>query len=227
MPKRILDIIIAALLLLLSTPLLLFAAIGIRLTSPGPIFYHAERMGRFERPFVMLKFRTMHMRADSGSQITGPNDVRIFGFGALLRTTKIDELPQFWNVLTGQMSIVGPRPESVAIVRDHYTDWMKETLRVRPGVTSPGSIFGYTHGDRLLDDADPEGSYLTRLLAPKLAIERAYLDHANVWHDIGVMLRTGLTITQIALGRTISTLPPEAKAATRWHNFLAIGKVQS
>jgi lipopolysaccharide/colanic/teichoic acid biosynthesis glycosyltransferase len=176
-------------------------------------------MGRFERPFYMLKFRTMHVRADSGSQISAPNDARIFGFGALLRTTKIDELPQLWNVLIGQMSIVGPRPESVAIVRDHYTDWMKETLRVRPGVTSPGAIFGYTHGDRLLDDADPEGSYLTHLLAPKLAIERAYLDSANVWRDIAVMLRTGLTIVQIIMGRPAHRLPPEVDAAAQWHDF--------
>jgi lipopolysaccharide/colanic/teichoic acid biosynthesis glycosyltransferase len=219
MLKRALDIVISALLLLAGLPFMAVAALGIKLTSPGPMFYMAQRMGRLERPFAMAKFRTMHVRQEADSQITAPNDARIFRFGGFLRLTKIDELPQLWNVLNGDMSIVGPRPEAVGIVRDHYTDWMKETLRVRPGVTSPGALFGYTHGDAYLDDADPEGSYLANLLGPKLAIERAYIERANVLADIGVMFRTALAVVLIAAGKREFALPAEAEAAKPWFDF--------
>src|SRR5690606_34349615 len=150
-----------------------------------PVLYYAERVGYGGRPFCMYKFRTMHVREEAGPEITGPNDARVFRFGALLRKTKLDELPQLLNVLSGEMSIVGPRPESVAIVREHYVPWMKETLLARPGITSPGAIFGYTHGEAMLDAADPEGSYVKAQLIPKLAIERAYMERATVLRDVG------------------------------------------
>ncbi len=201
-----------------------FAALGIKLTSPGPIFYMAERMGRSEQPFAMLKFRSMHVRKEADSQITAPNDARIFRFGGFLRASKIDELPQLINVLRGDMSLVGPRPESVGIVRDHYTDWMKETLSVRPGITSPGAIFGYTHGNAYLDDADPEGSYLANLLGPKLAIERAYIDRANIFRDLSVRFRTAFAVLAIAFGKRHFALPAEAKIAQQWFDFEAQAK---
>lgn len=223
MSKRLFDMVVSAALLIAAVPVMAVAAIGIALTSPGPIFYRAERMGRGERPFAMYKFRTMRVRAETGSEITGPNDARIFPFGHLLRLTKIDELPQLWNVLVGDMSIVGPRPESVAIVRQCYNGWMKETLAVRPGITSPGAIFGYTHGDVYLDDADPEGSYADRLLAPKLAIERAYLDRASLAGDIAVIFRTVVAVLCFVFGRRRFALPREAASATRWYDFAETG----
>ena len=219
MLSRVIDIVVSAIALVLALPLIVLGIAGIKLTSPGPAFYHAQRMGRFERPFSMHKLRTMHIRPVEGAQITGPNDQRIFGLGKLLRLTKIDELPQLWNVLVGEMSFVGPRPEAVDIVERHYTGWMKETLRVRPGITSPGAVFGYRFGNRLLDDADPEGSYLVRMLAPKLAIERAYIDKASLVYDFTVINRTAWAIICESLGWHDSALPPEAAAASKWYDF--------
>jgi lipopolysaccharide/colanic/teichoic acid biosynthesis glycosyltransferase len=215
--KRLFDIVVAALVLVATLPLTAASALAVRLGSPGPIFYRAARAGVGGRPFAMLKFRTMHVADRQGPEITAPGDARIFAAGVWLRRLKLDELPQFWNVLTGDMSIVGPRPESLAIVDAHYAPWMRETLAVRPGITSPGAIFGYTHADALLDPADPEGSYVRHVLGPKLAIERAYLDRATFVADIAVMLRTGWTILLVAAGRTRFALPFDAQAAARWH----------
>ena len=217
MAKRTFDIVVAALVLVCTLPLTLASALAVRLGSPGPIFYRAARAGVGGAPFAMLKFRTMHVAAHQGPEITAPNDARIFRAGALLRKLKLDELPQFWNVLAGDMSIVGPRPESLAIVESQYAPWMMETLAVRPGITSPGAIFGYTHADALLDPADPEGSYVAHVLGPKLAIERAYIERATFFSDLAVMLRTAWTILLVAVGRTRFALPREAREAARWH----------
>ena len=109
--KRILDILVACTVLIVLMPVLVFAVIGIKATSPGPFFYKAKRAGKKGKPFLMLKFRSMHLNSDKQSAITSPGDKRIFRFGLMLRKTKIDELPQFWNILIGDMSLVGPRPE--------------------------------------------------------------------------------------------------------------------
>jgi lipopolysaccharide/colanic/teichoic acid biosynthesis glycosyltransferase len=222
MAKRAFDILMAAIGLALAAPFILPAMLGVKLTSPGPALYWAERMGRNGRPYRMAKLRTMHLRGEGGPEITAPGDPRIFAFGRFLRLTKIDELPQLWNVLKGDMSLVGPRPESVAIVERDYRDWMLETLAVRPGITSPGAIFGYTHGDDLLDPADPEGSYVGCQLPAKLAIELAYMQHRNLLRDVGVMLRTGWTVVQIAFGRRRFPLPREVADAAHWHDFSAL-----
>ena len=228
MLTRAFDILAAAAGLVVAAPMLALAALGIKATSPGPVFYPAQRMGKNGVPYRMAKFRTMHVRSDEGAQITGPNDPRIFGFGKFLRQSKIDELPQLWNVLVGDMSFVGPRPEAVGIVREHYTDWMMRTLAVRPGITSPGAIFYYTRGDALLDDSDPEGSYLRNLLAPKLAIELAYIERQNLLSDIGVIVRTLWTIVLLVAGKRDFTLPREAVAARRWDDSPVLrGEVQA
>ncbi len=219
MAKRAFDILVAAVALALTAPIILLAMGGILLASPGTVVYWADRMGRNGCPYRMAKLRTMHLLDDKGSEITAPGDPRIFAFGRFLRLTKLDELPQLWNVLKGDMSLVGPRPELVAIVERSYSGWMLETLKVRPGITSPGAIFGYTHGDDLLDPAAPEGSYVRCQLPAKLAIELAYISHSNLLRDLGVIVRTGWTIVQIALGRRRFPLPPEAADAARWHDL--------
>src|SRR2546429_6482941 len=159
MVKRPLDVALGLLGLTLAAPLLAVAAIGIRLSSPGPVLYRARRVGRNGAGFTMYKLRTMHQREGAASAITGRNDPRVFPFGAWLRRTKIDELPQLFNVLRGDMSIVGPRPEDPRIVRDHFRPLHFETLRVRPGLASPGSLFNYTHGEALLAGGDAEAQY--------------------------------------------------------------------
>jgi lipopolysaccharide/colanic/teichoic acid biosynthesis glycosyltransferase len=158
----------------------------------------------------------MHVGSDRSSAITAPGDRRVFGFGAVLRRLKIDELPQFWNILTGDISVVGPRPEDPAIVARDYTDWMRETLSVRPGITGPGSVYGYIYGDALLDPADPEASYARDLLPPKLALERAYLDRASLSRDLGYIGLTAWAICAHLLGRPVSLPRADVEAARRW-----------
>lgn len=214
--KRGFDIGLAVIALTLCSPLLLVAAVGIKLTSSGPILYRAKRAGLHGAPFEMLKFRSMPVGSDRSSAITAPGDQRVFGFGAVLRKLKIDELPQFWNILTGDISVVGPRPEDPAIVARYYTDWMRETLDVRPGITGPGSVYGYIYGDALLDPTDPEGSYARVLLPPKLALERAYLDRASLRGDFGYIALTAWAIGAHLLGRPVALPRADVEAAHRW-----------
>jgi len=216
MLKRVFDILVSSCVLIAVSPLLVLGALGVRLSSPGPIFYCARRAGRNGTPFPMYKFRSMHIGSDKGSAITAPGDTRVFRFGAFIRKVKVDELPQFFNILRGDMSIVGPRPEDVKIVEKHYADWMRETLHVRPGVTSPGAIFGYTRGDEYLDPDDPEGSYIERQMPVKLAIERAYIARATLLRDIGVCFRTVWAIIAMVLGRGYDVDPSLRADAAQW-----------
>jgi lipopolysaccharide/colanic/teichoic acid biosynthesis glycosyltransferase len=218
MSKRGFDIIFALTVLALTSPLMLVGMAVVRLSSPGTIFYVAARAGRDSVPFAMLKLRTMHEGSAHASPITGPNDTRIFIAGRILRVTKIDELPQFINVLRGDLSVVGPRPEDPSIVEMLYTPWMKETLAVRPGITSPGAIFGYLNEKMLLDPDDPEGSYATKLLPIKLAVERVYLDRATFLSDLGVIGKTALAIVIRVTGVSVPLIARDIRNA---RTFLA------
>lgn len=214
--KRSFDILLSIVALAFTTPVLLAAAIGVRLSSPGPVFYRAKRVGLNAKQFSMLKFRTMRLGADREAAITAPEDSRVFPFGAVLRKLKIDELPQFWNILKGDMSIVGPRPEDPLIVARAYTDWMLETLTVRPGVTSPGAVYGYLYGDDLLDSSDPESSYERLLLPTKLALERAYIERAGFISDLGYIALTVAAIAANILGRRVPLPARELEGARKW-----------
>lgn len=220
--KRLFDIVISLVVLVAVSPLLLISAAAIRLTSPGPILYRAIRVGRNGEHFEMLKFRSMHV-SSGGAVITSSGDARIFPVGRLLRRSKLDELPQFINVLEGRMSIVGPRPEDPKIVDQFYTPWMRETLKVRPGITSPGAIFYYACGEKMIDDGDPERSYVENFLPPKLAVERAYLDRATLGSDVVVVLRTAAAILGDAIGRPVFPSTHDLSAATAWVPASAFG----
>ena len=208
--------ILAAIGLLVTAPLLAVAALGIRLSSPGPVLYRARRAGRGAAPFLMYKFRTMHV--DHGahrSTITGAADPRVFPFGAWLRRTKVDELPQLVNVLRGEMAIVGPRPEDPTFVAKHYSVVQCETLAVAPGLASPGSLYSTTHGERWLSAAHPERDYLERLFPLKLALDVVYVRGASLRYDLRIMLRTLYVLAAKALGRSVFADPPERAAAER------------
>lgn len=214
MAKRLLDIAVSFCALFCLSPLFVVVAIGIRLSSKGPIFYRALRAGRGGTPFNMYKFRTMDpTRSSFASAITAMHDPRIFPFGRLLRRYKIDELPQLINVLKGDMSLVGPRPEDLNIVRKAYTDSHFETLRVLPGLTSPGSLYNYTHGEKLLDGEDPEKLYVEQLLPIKLALDTVYARHASFAYDLLIILRTIWIIIAIAFGKRSFADPPEMNEA--------------
>ncbi len=220
MAKRLFDMAAAIIGLLLLSPVFLLAFVGIKATSSGPAIYRARRMGQHGVVFVMHKFRTMHVANQPASVITGVADKRVFGFGRLLRATKIDELPQLYDVLTGTMSIVGPRPEDPKIVEQHYNQLARETLNVAPGLASPGSIYNYTHGHLYLRDADPEGSYVRQLLPMKLALELVYLRRQSFTGDLHVIARTAITIVRIALGQRLFAEPPEMAEARQLESML-------
>ena len=220
MAKRLFDMAAAIIGLLLLSPVFLLAFVGIKATSSGPAIYRARRMGQHGVVFVMHKFRTMHVANQQASVITGVADKRVFGFGRLLRATKIDELPQLYDVLTGTMSIVGPRPEDPKIVEQHYNQLARETLNVAPGLASPGSIYNYTHGHLYLRDADPEGSYVRQLLPMKLALELVYLRRQSFTGDLHVIARTAITIVRIALGQRRFAEPPEMAEAQQLESML-------
>lgn len=214
--KEILDKSIALMALVVAFPILIVAALGIKISSPGPIFYKARRAGKGGKIFTMLKLRTMHVGTDHFSVITAPCDNRVFAFGFWLRRVKIDEILQFWNVLTGDMSLVGPRPEDPVIVERYYKVWMRETLLVLPGLTGPGTVYGYIYGDSLLDQSDPEISYAHNLLPQKLALERAYIERANLFGDIGYIILTAIAIPAHLLRYNVSLPRVDIDVARRW-----------
>ncbi len=216
MHAHLLDRLCAISALILLSPLLAFAALGIKLTSRGPVLYHARRVGLHGDEFTMYKFRTMKMAKEQGSPVTHSHDDRIFPFGSFLRSTKIDELPQLWNIVIGQMCIVGPRPEDPGIVREHYTDWQKEVLSVTPGLTSPGSLYDYTHGRFLVSGDASEDIYLSEVMPRLLALEIVYLRSRSVLTDLGMIGRTLAVILAISTGKRHFKLPREMPAALRF-----------
>lgn len=218
MERRIFDIVSAAAGLVLAAPLLALAALVIRLSSPGPIFYPARRVGVGGRPFTMYKLRTMRPDHGSARVITTANDWRVFPFGRLLRAAKIDELPQLWNVLRGDMSIVGPRPEDPGIVAAYYSPMQRVTLSVRPGLTSPGTLYHDSAPDVATNDGagDAEARYVQRVLPVKLAIDLYYVRNASLRYDLRIILRTFGLLAGKLLGRRAFGQPPELAAALQW-----------
>jgi len=212
--KRLLDVTLAVIGVLVAAPLLAAAALGIRLSSHGPVLYRARRAGRGGAPFLMYKLRTMHVEHGAHrSAITGSADPRVFPFGAWLRRTKVDELPQLVNVLRGEMSIIGPRPEDPQFVAAHYAPMHYETLAVRPGLASPGSLYSTTHGENRLRPDQAERDYVERLLPLKLALDVVYVRRASPWYDAALIARTvGILAGRLA-GRRTFPEPPELAAA--------------
>jgi lipopolysaccharide/colanic/teichoic acid biosynthesis glycosyltransferase len=187
--KRLFDIFVALLGFIVLLPLMAVVALAIRLTSPGPALYGSTRVGLGAAPFKMIKFRTMVVGADKlGPLVTAGDDSRITSIGRYLRRTKLDELPTLWNVLKGDMSIVGPRPEnphSAAL----YSDAQKSVWTVRPGVTSLATL-KYRHEESILaGHADLEAAYF-QIMQDKLALELAYINRRSFWLDIQIIFRT-------------------------------------
>lgn len=188
--KRVFDLMAAFIALVLTAPLLLMVAAAIRLTSPGPSLYRGLRAGRHGTPFHMLKFRTMVDLAEKlGGVSTAADDPRITSLGRVLRRYKIDELPQFINVLTGEMSLVGPRPqvlEEVAL----YTPEERALLSVRPGITDHASIRFRHEGEILKGHADPAAAYNTLIRSEKIRLGLAYVRESSFRVDMRILART-------------------------------------
>lgn len=185
--KRATDIVIAGSLLVATAPVLAVLSIAIGLDSPGPVFYRARRVGRDGAPFDMLKFRKMRDGA-GGPRLTSGDDERFTRIGGLLARTKLDELPQLWNVLRGQMSMVGPRPEDPRYV-ELAADAFRDVLRVRPGITGLSQIV-YVNEHEELAVPDPEARYLSTILPRKLELDRLYIDRRSWRLDIRLIVWT-------------------------------------
>lgn len=187
--KRAVDIIVSAVLLVVLSPLLLLIALWVRLDSPGSALFRGSRVGKDGKPFHILKFRTMVVGAASnGPKITAGGDSRVTRSGRILRATKLDELPQLVNVLRGEMSLVGPRPEDPAYVA-LYTPAQQRVLTVRPGITGLASV-QYRNEEVLLAQGDPHQMYVTTILPRKLSIELSYIDNWSLWLDLRILVLT-------------------------------------
>lgn len=194
--KRLFDLAVAALVLLVTAPLYAAAALAIKLTSPGPIHYCGLRVGRGGTPFRMIKFRSMIASADrAGVWSTAVGDARITRVGHLLRRSKLDELPQMWNVLRGEMSLVGPRPQVPADVAK-YSAAERGLLTVRPGITDWASIYFRNEGDILAGESDPDEAY-DRLIRPtKSRLGLRYVSQRSFRVDLAILVETA----RVALG---------------------------
>lgn len=191
MAKRLLDLLGAGLGLLLLAPLLVLVALAIKADSPGPVFYRQVRVGRGGREFRIHKFRTMtHNPGDRGPQITVGGDARITRVGAWLRRSKLDELAQLIDVLAGDMSLVGPRPEVPRYVVLYPAALREKILSVRPGITDFASIEFRDENDLLAGSADPDRAYREEVLPRKLALQARYVDAAGVATDLTLIART-------------------------------------
>lgn len=187
--KRAFDVAASAVGLAVTAPLLAASAALVKLSSPGPVLFRQVRVGRGGEPFELLKFRTMKVQA-GGPQITRDRDPRITRIGRLLRKTKLDELPELVNVLRGDLSLVGPRPEVPRYV-ELYPPGDREFLqRFRPGITDPATIRFRNEEDILARATDPEHAYVHEILPLKLRMYREYLEVASVVGDVGVLFAT-------------------------------------
>mgnify|MGYP001462587166 CR=1 FL=1 len=195
MGKRLFDIVFAALALLLLCPLLLAVALWVRLDSPGPALFRQQRVGRGGRPFHIYKFRTMRLDAEAaGPQITVGADARITRAGAWLRRAKVDELPQLLNVLRGDMSVVGPRPEVPRYVALYPSAFPEPYMALRPGNTAMATN-PYRHKrPQLAHNADPERTYVEQILPAKLLYAQRYVRTRSLWLDLRIIAWTILAV---------------------------------
>ncbi|SCW59317.1 Sugar transferase involved in LPS biosynthesis (colanic, teichoic acid) [Ruminococcaceae bacterium YRB3002] len=203
--KRFSDVFLSLFALIVLSPVLLIAVVGIYISSPGPVLFKANRIGKGGKQFTMYKFRSMHLNNEKGHMITLRTDNRIFPFGRFLRKSKVDELPQLVNILQGKMSIVGWRPEDEENVKKVFVGKYKEILNIKPGLTSPGSLYDYTHGEKYEDEELYEKEFLPR----KMDLELYYVRHRSLGYDARLIGRTIKTIIRIVWGKEDFAEPTE------------------
>jgi lipopolysaccharide/colanic/teichoic acid biosynthesis glycosyltransferase len=204
--RRALDIVVAAMVLVLAAPALLVIALAIVIESPGPVFYRAERIGRRGHRLRMLKFRKMWPDAE-GRALTADADLRLTKVGAVLAKSRLDEMPQLWHVLRGQMSLVGPRPEDPNFVAEHAAAY-REILNVRPGLTGFAQL-AFAEERRILSVADPVADYLGRILPAKCRLDLLYVRELSLWTNVRVMTWTAITLVlrrPVAVNRSTGRL---------------------
>ena len=193
---RVVDVVVAAVALVLLAPLLVAVGLAVRLTSPGPVLFRQVRVGEGGRPFVLVKFRSMKA-GEGGPQVTASSDPRVTPVGRWLRATSVDELPQLWHVVRGSMTLVGPRPETPALAARYPTD-ARWVLQHRPGLTGPAQLA--LRDDAALDPdaSDPEVDYLQRLVPQRVGLDASYLRDPRLARTLGVLVAT---VRAVAGGR--------------------------
>jgi lipopolysaccharide/colanic/teichoic acid biosynthesis glycosyltransferase len=193
--KRAFDLVAAGIALALVSPIAAIVVLALGIGCGPPILFRQERIGRDGRRFTILKFRTMHAGPERGLPITGRADARVTRLGRVLRATKLDEVPQLINVLRGEMSMVGPRPEVERYVA-RFTIQQRAVLAVRPGITDPASIAFRNEEDLLAgaSDEEREDHYLREILPRKLRLNLAYIEHASLPYDAWILLRTVVAV---------------------------------
>jgi lipopolysaccharide/colanic/teichoic acid biosynthesis glycosyltransferase len=198
MAKRVLDVCGAVLALLVALPLLLIVAVAIKLDSPGPVFFTQRRVGRDGGLFRLYKFRSMVVGSDAGPAITGKKDPRTTRIGRLIRPMRIDELPQLFNVLKGDMSLVGPRPEAPEFV-EAYTPEQRQVLALRPGITGPTQLAWMGESEMFPPGVDPAEYYVRTMLPAKLQSDLRYLRSRTLVRDIGYLIQTPFRLIECIL----------------------------
>lgn len=192
--KRIFDISCSVIILLLFLPFGLIISLLILLESRGGVFYRQERIGRYGKPFRLFKFRSMRKNADKQGKLTvGMKDPRITRTGYFIRKFKLDEFPQFINVILGDMSIVGPRPEVKEYV-DLYTEDQRRILDVRPGITDLASLEYFEENELLGKSDDPQKTYIEEIMPAKIELNKRYLANPTLWNDLKIMWQTFMRI---------------------------------
>ncbi|MGB0137077.1 MAG: sugar transferase [Flavobacteriales bacterium] len=192
--KRAFDLIVAALAVLVLLPLLLLLALAVALTSPGGAFFAQTRVGKGGTEFRLLKFRSMRPGSEAKGQLTvGGRDPRITAVGHFLRKTKLDELPQLFNILKGEMSLVGPRPEVPKYVA-LYSAEQRQVLQVRPGLTDYASLEYFEENALLGASENPEETYIQEVMPAKLALNAKYIEDMGLGTDLKILLRTAVRI---------------------------------
>ena len=202
--RRLMDIMVSVTGLIFLSPVFLVFGVLIKRDSPGPVFFRGRRMGKDGREFKILKFRTMYatQASQEGPLITGEGDVRITPFGQWLRDTKMNELPQLWNVLRGEMSLVGPRPEDPEIALAWPEAVRRELLSVRPGITSPASIV-YRDEEKQLSGSNLLRDYFQNILPSKLRLDRLYLKKRTLLSDLDVIFLTAVALLPVIRRRSM------------------------
>lgn len=203
--KRCFDIVLCVFAIVILSPIYLFTIVGIEISSPGTVLYHSMRAGLKKKPFKFYKFRSMHPPKGKKKDMFLTDENRVFPFGRLIRRLKIDELPQLFNVVKGDMSIVGPRPMTVEHVDEIYCGKYDVVSNVKPGLTSAASLFDYTVGDTYTD----EKAYEQEVLPIKLEMELMYVQRQGFRYDCNLVWRTIITILQVLIGKKTFKDQPE------------------
>lgn len=186
--RRVVDLLVGCGGLVILGPPMAILGLAIRVASPGPALFQQERVGSGERPFTILKFRTMRVESEAGPSVSGDHDDRVTPIGRWLRSKRLDELPQLINLVRGDMTLIGPRPEVPKFVK-HYTTRERDSLLVRPGVIGPGAVlFAHELAADLDDVRDPEQYYVDHQLHPKLEFDLDYLHHRTLRADLRLLV---------------------------------------